>query len=473
MLVGRLAEQRILTEAYQGEESEFVAVYGRRRVGKTYLIRETFGDRIDFQHSGIANGTLREQLRAFGEALRLHSGRRCHNPADWFEAFEMLAQYLLSLPAARRKIVFLDELPWMDTPRSHFLNALEHFWNAWASARKDIVLLVCGSATSWMVGKLLKNYGGLHNRLTRRILLLPFTLRECEEFANGRKLDLSRGQLLDAYMVFGGVAYYWSLMERGLSVEQNVDQLLFQENGQLHWEFNALYASLFRHSEGHVRIVTALAGKKSGLTRMDLLEHLKCHNDTQLTTALNDLVACGFIRCYNSFSEKKREKLYQLIDNFTLFYFQFLQNLDSDSGQTWLNTINTPRHNTWRGLAFERICLLHIEQIKHALSISGIQSRIASWNCRPSEEIPQGAQVDLVIDRKDGVVNLCEMKYSAEPYAMTLQTLNEIKRKNAVFRQATHTRKALHSVLITANELVPNRYSAEIPIKLTADQLFA
>ena len=159
----------------ESEKSEFVAVYGRRRVGKTYLVREAFNYNFAFQHAGIQDATMKEQLEEFHHSLLLAGVKGGKKPRNWSQAFFLLGQHLAALPEGK-KVVFIDELPWLDTPCSKFVTALDHFWNGWASARKDIVLVVCGSATSWIIDNIVMNYGGLHNRLTRQIYIEPFTL---------------------------------------------------------------------------------------------------------------------------------------------------------------------------------------------------------------------------------------------------------------------------------------------------------
>ena len=295
MLIGRKAEQQILRSALNSDTSEFVAVYGRRRIGKTFLIRETFDYRFTFQHTGLAKGRTKDQLFSFAISLRDAGYDECPIPQSWLEAFSLLST-LLKNATDEKKIVFLDELPWMDTARSGFLSAFEHFWNGWASARKDILLIICGSATSWIINKVINDHGGLHNRITRQIALQPFTLAECERYTQSRQLEMSRYQLAECYMILGGIPYYWSLLEKGKSLAQNIDQLFFQRNGKLAHEFDHLYKSLFKYPAIYLDIVTLLGQKKVGMTREELIDAGKLTNNGALSKALDELEYCGFIR---------------------------------------------------------------------------------------------------------------------------------------------------------------------------------
>ena len=468
-MVGRIKEISELTRLYESTESEFVAVYGRRRVGKTYLVRETFADRFAFHHTGLPNAVKRQQLIHFRKLL-IAAGYEGPVLANWFEAFEALGR---TVDRARdpRKIIFIDELPWMDTAKSDFVMALESFWNEWAAARKDILLIVCGSAAAWMVKNLFRNRGGLHNRVTSRICLQPFTLRECEEFAVQRGLNMGRMDLAECYMALGGIPYYWRYLTRGNSLAQNLDSLCFAPNAPLRSEFNELYSSLFRNAEAYKRVVSSLAKKKVGMMRLELLESTGIGATGKMTEILETLESSGFIRSYRSFGAKKKNTIYQLIDPFTLFHFRFLETPSSDE-HFWQSTIATPAQAAWRGLAFERLCLLHLRQIRKALGIDVIHVEAYGWSFRGDDAYPDGVQIDLVLDRADNIINLCEMKYSRSVFAIDKECDGILSRKAATFAGVTKTRKALHQTIVTANGLMRNGYSGRIQSEVTLDDLF-
>lgn len=319
MLIGREKEIQELRQAYDSAESKFVAIFGRRRIGKTYLVREVFHDKFAFSYSGMAKATTKEQLQRFYLSLKDHGYKSSVKPNNWIEAFYMLEQFLKELPEGK-KVVFLDELPWMDAPKSSFMSAFENFWNGWASARKDILLIVCGSATSWMVKKILRNRGGLHNRLNNQIHLQPFNLHECELYAKSINLSIERQEIMEAYMILGGIPFYWSLLNKSLSLPQNLDALFFGKTPKLGNEFNELYSSLFKQPEPYLDIITALAKKKIGMTRDEIIVNANIATSGLLTKYLEDLENCGFIRRYQAIGSKTKNALYQLIDNFTIFF---------------------------------------------------------------------------------------------------------------------------------------------------------
>ena len=467
-MIGREKERKMLEDARDSEYSEFVAVYGRRRVGKTFLIRETFDYSFAFQHSGVANSGMKRQLRAFAGSLKEAGLERKTELGDWFDAFDALKD-LLRRSTERKKVVFFDEMPWMDTPKSGFVPALENFWNAWASARKDILLIVCGSATSWVVDKILRNRGGLHNRVTVQIPLEPFTLRECEAFAESRKLGFSRLQIAETYMALGGVPFYWRLLERGLSPAQNFDALFFSPSAKLRLEYGELYASLFKKPAPYEKIVSALGSRGAGLTRGELSEATGFPETGTLSRQLEELEQCGFIRKFQSLGRKNKGAMFQLIDNFTLFHFRAEEAVRGSGGRTWTQAVGSPLVATWKGLAFERVCLQHVDQIKDALRIGGVASQVAAWR---GEADGERAQIDLLLDRADGIVNLCEMKFGGEPYALDAEELRDLERRRRVFKAATGTRKAVHLTVVAAPDLKRNQASFEIQSVVTLDDLF-
>ena len=469
MLIGRKEEQTRLWDAYNSEESEFVAVYGRRRVGKTFLVRETFGDKFSFYHSGLANSTMEEQLKSFWLSLKQY-GYKGEQPASWLDAFYELGR-LLVRRKMKRKVVFIDELPWMDTPKSKFLPAFEHFWNGWASARNDILLIICGSATSWIVRKVFHNHGGLHNRVTYRIPLKPFSLYECEQFSKHKSLGFNRRQIAEAYMALGGIPYYWKFLTKGLSVAQNFDKLFFAEDAIMKNEFRELYASLFKNEEHYIKIVQALGTRKSGMTRDEIIKNTGIDGSGAFSSYLADLEQSGFIRKYNVLGRKTKGALWQLVDNYTLFYFSFIANRTGNDENFWTRSINTPAYNVWCGLSFERVCLQHIRQIKLGLSIAGTVSDVYAWRTL-SGDGHLGAQIDMVIDRNDKVINLCEMKYSEYEYSLTADDISNLINKKKAFVSETKTRKAVQFTMITSCGLAHNQYSNNIHSELVIEDLF-
>jgi uncharacterized protein len=458
-IVGRKKEVDFLQELVHSRKSEFVAVLGRRRVGKTFLIRNAFAQPFTFYVTGYANATNEIQLSNFYKVLKKTAKRPALKEAtNWIGAFEHLIDYITTAKQ-KKKIIFIDELPWFDTPNSDFLIALEHFWNAWCSARKDILLIVCGSAASWMVNKLINNKGGLHNRITQKLKILPFTLGECEVFVHQKRTVLDRYQIIQLYMVLGGIPYYWDQINRRLSAMQNIQKICFTENGILRTEFNNLFKALFTNVDKHEKIVQTLATKAKGLTREEIVRYTKIKDGGSVSRLLSELEESGFIRKYQPFEKKSRMSLYQLVDAYTLFYFQFIQNKTILDENSWLNNIDSPQYRAWSGYAFEQVCLYHLPQIKVALGISGIYTETSSWR---SVVKTNGAQIDLVIDRRDHVVNLCEMKFSMNAFAITKSYDTVLRNKVAAFKAATKTKKAVMLTFITTYGLMQNAYAAAI-----------
>lgn len=471
MLIGRKKEIEILKNAQKDDFSHFIAIYGRRRIGKTYLVREAFDNRITFQHAGLSRGSLSDQIFAFEASIKNAGGTTSKKVKNYLEAFEDLKSLIVN-STETKKVIFIDELSWMDTQNGDLMVALEHFWNGWASARKDIVLIVCASATSWMLNKVIHNKGGLYNRLTEQIGLESFTLKECEEYVQAHGLVFTKEQIMQYYMIFGGIPYYWTFLQKGLSLAQNVDRILFEKGAPLKEEFKYLYASIYNNPSSHIKIVEALAKKKVGMTREEIIESTRLSNSGDLSTKLEELQSCGFIRKYNSFGTKKKNAVYQLIDNYTLFYYQFMENNPTDE-HFWSNQINTPNINTWLGLAFERICLRHVEQMKSKLGISGIYSEVNSWYCKKDADRGlHGTQIDLMIVRKDQVINVCEIKYSGSEYTVTGKVDMDIKKKMQDLVIATKTKCALYPTIITPYGLVENAYSSNIQSVITMADLF-
>ncbi len=445
-IIGRWEEIRSIRQAENSKKSEFLALFGRRRIGKTYLIREMYKGKFTFHITGLANVSMKQQLMNFHLTLNDFDPITEREPAsNWMIALRQLSEFI-DTSTQKRKIIFIDELPWFDTMHSDFIQALEHFWNNWASARKDIFLIVCGSATSWMINKLINNKGGLHNRVTQRISLAPFTLSECRAFLSYKKVKLNDYQIVQLYMVFGGVPYYWDKVTKGKSAAQLIEQECFSLNGSLTNEFKNIFRSLFRNHERHVSIVKALATKAKGLTREEISSRSKIANGGGLTRLLEELEACHFITRYSPFGRKSRESLYQLTDMFTLFHFRFIENSNRKDRDNWLNAIDHPKQRSWLGYAFEQVCMHHIPQLKKALGISGVETHTSSWRSQNNEK---AAQIDLIIDRRDQVINLCEMKFSIEPIIVTKKYADELRRKIAYFTHESKTRKTVSLTMIT------------------------
>ena len=477
-MVGRKKEIQELNDLYSSGNAEFVAIYGRRRVGKTYLVDQTFEGRITFRHTGLSpienrktdDGLLSSQLRSFHESMLRQGLEADHCPKDWMEAFFMLSMALQKIDDGSRQLIFLDELPWMDTPRSFFITALENFWNGWACHRPNFMLIVCGSANSWIMNKLVNNHGGLYGRLTYQIKLSPFTLGECEEYFKSRNIDLTRYDIVQSYMILGGIPYYMGYMKRQLSLAQNIDNMFFIKGAQLRDEYNRLFSSVFDNPDRVKEVVAFLSRRNAGYTRDEIAAYLEISNGGTLSVILSALVASDFVIKYVPFGLSKRKVHYKLVDQFCLFYLKFVEGHDSLSEGFWLQNLSSQNIVTWRGLAFENVCFNHISQIKNALGISGVKTTQSAWSKRGDDE--GGAQIDLLISRADNIVNLCEIKFYNDLFTVDGDYYRVMMRRQSLLEPYLKRGMGIHNTLITTFGLFRNKYSGVFTNVVTLDELF-
>ncbi len=481
-IIGRDEELAILREIYESPEPEFLAVYGRRRIGKTYLISEFFKNRsVYFEITGMKEGSTREQLFQFAYefARQFNEGRRIPPPENWAEALNLLHEATEKVEKGKKIILFFDEVPWLASPRSKFLNALEHFWNRYLSRNKNVILIICGSSASWIIRNIINNKGGLHGRVTRKMRLLPFALSETEKYLKSRHIDLDRKQIIDIYMAMGGVPKYLSYIGRGKSATQIINEVCFTPKGGLYDEFDNLYKSLFDNYEHHISIVKALSKESGGLTKSELLDKVKMSSGGGSTRIIDELIDAGFLIFVPSFHKKKAGGIYRLIDEYSLFYLTWIAeiskvSLESVDPEFWIKKYDTAKWYAWSGCAFESLCLKHIQKIKKALGISGISTIESGWRYIPKKAPDQqGAQIDLVIDRMDKCINLCEMKYSDREFVIDKLYAERLRTKKKVFKEQTATPKTLFTTMVTTYGVKKNaHYLSVIDSQLTMDDLF-
>lgn len=470
-LSGRQEEKAQLDRLLASREAEFLALYGRRRVGKTYLIREHFKKQLTFELTGLKDGHLKEQLTHFNKELRERSGKEHDVPKSWQEAFQQLEAFLKSRRSQKKQVIFLDELPWLASARSRFLPALDHFWNTVLSRDPRYILIICGSAASWMISKVIDHKGGLHNRVTARMKLEPFTLGESSRFLKSRRVTLTEYDQLTLAMVMGGVPHYLKEASPGRSAAQIIDRACFHQNGLLRDEFDRLYASLFDHSDRHVDIVRQLAAHPQGVTRSALTNAYA--SGGRLTKTLRELEAAGFISAHAPFAKKSKDSLYRLADEYSLFFLKWIDKKRGQGPGTFLKKINSPAWRAWSGYALESLAHKHLRQIKQALGIAEVETNHRSWIHRPDDTWPKGAQIDLLLDRADQTINLIEIKFSQAHFTITKKYAAELRQKLQVFRDVTGTKKNVFLTFLTTHGITPNAYSRElVQESITTQTLF-
>ena len=476
MIIGRENEIIKIKKSFESEKSEFVSIYGRRRVGKTFLLKECFNYNFDFTYTGIYKITKKLQINQFLYELRKKSNVQYNETDSWFILLEYLKIYLLSLNKDK-VVVFIDELPWIDTKNSMFLKAFEHFWNNWEYDNPGHVLLklyVCGSATTWMLDNVINSKGGLYGRTTDFVYLTPFTLKETKEYFNiVKNANYSNQEVLSYYMVFGGIPYYLEKVDKFLPYSVNINNIFFTEKSSLKNEFNLLYESLFTDSDNYLYVIETISKKMKGLTRNEISTKTSIQGST-LTKILYNLENCNFIRKYNNCENKTKESIYQLTDLFTLFYLRFVKN-NKNNVNFFEQNYGSSMINAWFGYAYEMVVLYHIKQITDTLYISGISHSIYSWQSNGFTKNGcdyKGGQIDLIIDRSDNVMNIVEVKYSDNEFILTKDYFEKVKARMAVFKEFTNTKKALKLTFITNKGMFSNEYSRLIDALIVTDDLF-
>lgn len=454
----------------ESERSEFVVVYGRRRIGKTFLVRRFFKDNYAFSFVGKHEMRREQQLAEFAKELMCYSHSTfVPQLKNWTEAFDALQRLLETYNIPGKKVVFFDEMPWMDTPKSDFVSALENFWNGWANMRDDIVLVACGSAISWMVDKLLHNQGGLFNRITQKIYLRPFKLSEMEQYLDEKHFGWNRYQIAQCYMILGGIPFYLTLLNPKLSLLSNIDELFFADaHAMLRTEYNELYSTLFKRPDNYLAVIRMLTERKEGFTRKEISEKTKL-GGAALSKILSDLEQCDFIFSYARYGNAKNNAIYRIKDFYTLFYYKYVNGIDTKDSLRWTHLSSTPQVSSWQGFSFELLCLLHLDEIKKALGIDRILNDASAWRSRQPE---QNTQIDLVIERADHNINLCEMKFSSGMYAIDKGYEQKLRERMSIFLAETMTRCSTRITLVTTYGVLQNKHSGIVNDEVLLDDLF-
>jgi uncharacterized protein len=473
IVIGRAIEKAKIDKMMASNQAEFLAIYGRRRVGKTFLIRQYLEKEMVFDLSGEKDATLAVQMtNFFAEYLKRTNGLiETTPPKNWKQAFQYLNTYLIAIAKTKKNIaVFLDEMPWMDTPKSRFISSLEHFWNQDASKIDNLLLIACGSATSWILENLIKARGGLYNRITNRIKLQPFTLSETEQFFKASGIHLTKQLIVELYMAMGGIPHYLKEVTANKSAAQIIDALCFKKSGLLFDEYDQLYYSLFKNAEIHIAIVNILSKKHYGLSQQAIVNETKLPQGS-ISKALVELTDCDFISAGIPFDKKKKDTIYRLTDQYSLFYNRFIKNAKANT--KWMNIYNNTTYKSWCGYAFENICIVHLPQILRKLGIQGMVTNVNSWFFTGNANYT-GVQIDLLIDRADNCINICEIKFRSTNYLINKKDAELLKQRKNTFKEITKTKKNIFTTLITFDEPIKNEYYLqEINSGITYHNLFS
>lgn len=461
-MIGRKKEIARIESLLQSDSSEFLAITGRRRVGKTYLIDTILRDYYCFSLTGIQNANMKTQLVNFATKLAEYSGADLKIPDNWQIAFLYLKNYLKTLDKNKKQVVFIDELPWIATTKSGFVQFLAHFWNDYLSKEKHFILVICGSATSWISQKIINDVGGLHNRVTENIHLYPFTITETRAFLEEKKLQFSLQDTSKLYMTLGGIPFYLENIRKGESFAQTIERLCFSPTGILYNEYDNLFKALFNNAELHQQIVGILATHHQGMSHQEILNKLdKKQADGSYQRAIEELLVSDFIIETTPFGKKKRGKTYRLIDEFSIFYHRFMKPNRKYTQGIWLQLAESQGFKIWSGLAFETLCHKHIDLIKKALGISSVYTEISGFQMAATPEA-EGVQIDLLIDRKDNCINLCEIKFHHLPFSINKDYYQQLLTKKERFKQHSGTKKQVFLTFISNHGLLPNAYANEI-----------
>lgn len=468
-IIGRRPQIAQFEAALASQKSEFIAVTGRRRIGKTFLIKTFFKEDICFHFTGIQNQALKFQLLAFTQELSHRSNTIITPPDNWLTAFSLLRDYVETVKSSRKKVVFLDELTWIDTKKSGFLQIFAHFWNSWAAWEGNIILVIAGSSTSWIVKKVYGDPGGLHNRVTKRIWLKPFTLAETEAFLRSKNSVLTRYDMALIYMAFGGVPFYLDAINSDESAAQCIERLCFADGGLLRNEFEHLYTAIFQKPDAHLRVVNVLAKHAYGLERNELLQQANMSNSGGSTKVLEDLETTGYIEYVVPYGKNSNLGKYVLSDFYSRFYLSFINN---PKISTWMAHINSPAYKTWCGLAFEWLCYMHRKEIVRALGLSGIQTSVSYLNIK-DDAGKIAAQIDLLIDRADNAINLCELKFSNNVYSLSKDEAEGMRKKVFHLQKLLKKTQSVFPTMITTFGCEKNmHFLSQITHQLDLNALF-
>jgi len=489
-IIARKKEKKVLADILWSKSAELLAIYGRRRVGKTFLVRnffESLDNVIYFEMAGQKQESgeyapLKYQLGNFKYQFERTFSKEIQVPQSWQEAFNILKKEVDRFDDANVKLIlFFDELPWLCSPKSGFFEALDQAWNTSFERQHNVKVIVCGSAASWMLKKIVHAKAGFSRRITHKIQLPPFSLKETKEYLTFKGFDLSLMSIAEIYMIFGGIPYYLNFMNPHKSIYQNIEDECFDISGRLVDEYHLVFDSLFNHSNNHKKIVEFIASRQKGVLLKELTKQFSSLKGGSLSRIIDNLVGSSFIKKTAPLYNEKKGTTYRIIDEYILFYLKWIKSapqsiIESPNTLYFQSIAQKNAYSSWKGFAFERLCLKHEYQIRKALGIHKILT-MPSMVYFYDEQGKRSSQIDLLFERADRVITICEMKYSETEYSLKKSDIKSMMHKKKDLRRYLSAKKKgqkdIHICYITSNGVKHNQNFYELqPSVLHLNDLF-
>lgn len=442
--VGRELELKKLRAIGEADEPSIVVVYGRRRVGKTELLEQAFRHRNILKFEGIEGLSEKDQYANAMRQLAKYVGEDLLTKVQitsWSEFFDLVARYTKE----GTWTIYLEELQWLANYESKLLSELKYAWDNQFRRNPKLLLILCGSAPSFMLEKVVHSKA-LYNRSQHEIHLQELSISETKLFLKNR----SDREIFNAYLSVGGIPEYLKWVDKESSVFQGLCTHAFTSGSFFSREFEKIFTSSLANNKHYREIIETLSRCKF-LSREELAEKLKLTSGGTLSILLTDLEKCGFISkyCPYNLSNSSNVIRYAIADNYLHFYFNFIRPIQSkiengDYNEVPQSAIKMDSYAKWLGFAFERWCRKYSRVIAKILGFSGVQYRSGAYFSRATNKKDPGYQIDLVFDRADKVYTICEMKYLQSPAG--IKVIGDMERKLSFF--PNKGKNTIHKVLI-------------------------
>jgi AAA+ ATPase superfamily predicted ATPase len=404
--IGRKVEIAQLTALIDLPRPSIAVIYGRRRVGKSELIRHVTQGKNVLSFEGLEGQPKHKQIKNFLFQLSAQSNIREKNISDWPDALILLR----TLTQDGQWIIILDEFQWMANYQNELVSVIKMIWEKYLSQNPDLTLILCGSIASFMKSKVLKS-SALYGRTDYELNLHELNLSEISEFFPGKGSD----EVIDTAMLVGGIPKYLELISEYPSLYDALEPLAFSQDGFFKTEYDRLFASHFGKKPIFMKIIQTLATNPYGLTTGKLAKEMQVASGGTLCHQLDDLESAGFLHSIIPFDKPEGSKLrkYILMDAYVRFYHSIIRGSmkETTPPNTQFHAImSSPRYAAWAGMAFEFLCMRHHKEISRILGFHGIPYTAGPFFQRKTLDTP-GVQIDLLFERSDKILVLCEMKY--------------------------------------------------------------